>query len=80
MRVVAVHGSDGRITSLIGLPANAPSAGIATLAAGERMTELDVSEITPDLGIEEIMERLADIAENHIVEAQPTAARLVRKV
>lgn len=77
MRLVTIHDSEGIITSLIAIPPNSSPAG-KVLKPGEHMTELEVPEITLDLGNEEIMKRLLDIMDNYKLENRSGVPRFTK--
>jgi hypothetical protein len=78
MRLVIIHDEHGAITSLAATSPDDPPIRKA-LEAGEYATELEMPEISPDLGHEEIMRRLLTIADNYRVEDPSAAPRLTKK-
>jgi hypothetical protein len=78
MRVVALHDADGNIESLLASPEGSPSMG-TEVKPGQRMTEIDVPELTSDLDGSSLLDRLDEMISSHRVEAGPSQARLVQK-
>ncbi len=78
MKLIAIHDSDGRISTLLAVPPNCPPAGIE-IKAHQLKTELDATEMKLDVRDPHIQERLTDLIENHIIECGPGKAKLVKK-
>ncbi len=72
MRLSIVHDSAGTITGLIAAPPDAPMAHLDT-KPGERVAEVDAPEIDAALDAQEILARLANLAENYRVEIKGAA-------
>lgn len=79
MRLTVIHDASGRVSAIVAQGPNGVPAGPAQLEAGDRITEIDVPEITSELADDEVFARLSDLAENYIVDGAPTAPRLARK-
>jgi hypothetical protein len=78
LRLFAVHDAEGRIRTLLASPQDAPL-GRVGIGADEMQTELEVPEMTLDLGDPRIQDRLAELIENYQVECGTAKARFVRK-
>ena len=77
MKLTILHDSAGNITALIAYPPEAPPAYMET-QLGERVTEIEIPELTLELGHQKIREYLSDLAANHKVELDDRAT-LTRK-
>ncbi|MFD9950624.1 hypothetical protein ACFWYW_58050 [Nonomuraea sp. NPDC059023] len=78
MHLTVVHTVDGYIVSATAHPSDAPSAH-APLQAGELVSRVDVPEITQDLEVAEIVERINRIVYDYRVEGVGAAAHLTQK-
>ncbi|SET98283.1 hypothetical protein [Nonomuraea wenchangensis] len=78
MDLTVVHTADGYIVSVTAHPSDAPSAH-APLQAGELVSRVDVPEITEDLEIAKIVERMDRIVDDYRVEGAGATAHLVQK-
>ncbi|MFB7469998.1 hypothetical protein [Kitasatospora sp. NPDC056184] len=67
MRVSVVHDEQGFISALVASPPGAPVARLRP-QAGERVTELDVPEVSTDGDPQEVVGRLTDVVENYRVD------------
>ncbi len=72
MRVSVVHDEQGFISALAASPPGAPVASLVPLA-GERVTELDVPEVSADGDPQEVVGRLTDVVENYRVDTDTRA-------
>ena len=78
MRVFVTHEPDGTITSIVGVPEGGAPAG-TVIKGGQRMTEVDLPDITATDGHAKIMERLGDLVDNHVVDVQSGKAAFAKK-
>ncbi|MFI1980276.1 hypothetical protein [Streptomyces wedmorensis] len=67
MRVSVVHDEQGFISALVASPPDAPVASLVP-QAGERVTELDVPEVSAEGDPQEVVRRLTDVVENYRVD------------
>lgn len=77
MLLTIIHDRSGNITRLAAYSADVPPAFPAT-RPGEFATQVDVPEITVELGAEQIFERLSDLAQNYRIDVE-TKATLSKK-
>jgi hypothetical protein len=74
MRVSVIHESQGAIIGLAASPTGAPVANLVP-KAGERVTEVDVPELSAGGGAQQIFERLADMVENYRIDVPSNTLR-----
>ncbi|MEU0196428.1 hypothetical protein ABZ250_42575 [Streptomyces afghaniensis] len=67
MRISVVHDEHGFISALAASPPDAPVASLVP-QAGERVTELDLPEVSADGVPREVLGRLTDVVENYRVD------------
>ena len=67
MRVSIIHDSDGNITGVVASPPDAPIGYLGT-KPGERVSEMDLTELDATLSVQDIRARLANLAQNYRVE------------
>jgi hypothetical protein len=72
MRLTIVHDSKGNITGLVAYPADGPAAYPA-MRPGEFVTQVDVAEITSELGADKVFERLSELAQNYRIDVESKA-------
>ena len=77
MKLIAIHDTDGRISTLLTLPPNSPMGGVE-IRADQLKTELEAREIEFDLNDPQIHDRLAEVIKNYRVECKTAKARLVK--
>lgn len=78
MRLIAIHDTEGRISTLLTLPPDAPLGGVE-IRADQLKTELEAPEMKFDLSDPQIQDRLAEVIENYQVECGTIKARLIKK-
>jgi len=81
MKLIAIHDTQGRISTLLTLPPNSPF-GVVETEAGQFTTELEISEMKFDFNEPKIQNHLAEIVENYLIKCEPqrhTLGRLVRR-
>jgi hypothetical protein len=78
MRFVAIHDMVGNVAALVSIPPDAPLAG-TKLEAGQRMTEVEVPEVSYDLDVPSLARQVTGMIGTFRVETEPVRGRLVRK-
>jgi hypothetical protein len=70
MRLIAIHDTEGRISTLFTLPPNSPL-GEVEIGVGQIRTELETSGMKIDFNDPKLQNHLAEIIENYQVECEP---------
>ena len=78
MRLTIIHDVHGNIKSAAASP---PNSGVMYLGTkpGQRMTEVEAPELTPDQGIEHLRTHLTDVINNHLVIIKTNVGKLEKK-
>jgi hypothetical protein len=79
VHLTVIHDIQGNIASVAASPPDSPIVYLVT-KPGQRMTEVEMPELTLDQGIDYIRERLSDLMENHLVAIESTEGRLTKKL
>jgi len=79
MKLMVSHDRRGNMTAIVASP-DSPVERCTVLRRGQRVTEIEVPEITLDLGPKQILERLSDLMQTHKIELGGESYRLTRKI
>jgi hypothetical protein len=79
MKLMVSHDRRGNMTAIVASP-DSPVGRCTVLRPGQRVTEIEVPEITLDLGPKQILERLSDLMQTHKIELEGVSYHLTKKI